>query len=65
MARVWRDGQRKHVYVYRLFMTGTIEEKMFQRQVLKVRGREGAAGGVLRAESGLTWPCSLTWRGRL
>ena len=33
MARVWRDGQRKVVQIYRLLTTGTIEEKIFQRQV--------------------------------
>ncbi|KAH0880328.1 hypothetical protein HID58_067722, partial [Brassica napus] len=26
-ARVWRDGQKKRVYVYRFLSTGTIEEK--------------------------------------
>ncbi|KAK2725331.1 hypothetical protein QYM36_001696, partial [Artemia franciscana] len=35
MARVWRDGQKKHCYIYRLLATGTIEEKMFQRQAHK------------------------------
>lgn len=35
MARVWRDGQKKNVYVYRLLSTGTIEEKIFQRQLFK------------------------------
>jgi hypothetical protein len=35
MARVWRDGQRKDVFVYRFLTAGTIEEKMFQRQILK------------------------------
>ena len=34
MARVWRDGQRKNVTIYRLLTTGTIEEKIFQRQVV-------------------------------
>ena len=34
-GRVWRDGQRKRVYVYRLLSAGTIEEKVFQRQVSK------------------------------
>jgi superfamily II DNA or RNA helicase len=34
-ARVWRDGQRKKVYVYRLLATGTLEEKVFQRQLSK------------------------------
>lgn len=35
MARVWRDGQKKDVFVYRLLATGTIEEKIFQRQLFK------------------------------
>ena len=35
MARVWRDGQRKQCYIYRLLSTGTIEEKIFQRQAHK------------------------------
>ncbi|KAG5185679.1 SNF2 family N-terminal domain-containing protein [Tribonema minus] len=34
-ARVWRDGQRKRCYVYRFISTGTIEEKIFQRQLSK------------------------------
>ena len=29
-ARVWRDGQKKKVYVYRFVTTGTIEEKVRQ-----------------------------------
>ena len=33
MARVWRDGQKKNVTIYRLLTSGTIEEKIFQRQV--------------------------------
>jgi DNA repair and recombination RAD54-like protein len=33
MARVWRDGQKKKCYIYRLLTVGTIEEKIFQRQV--------------------------------
>ncbi|XP_052033014.1 DNA repair and recombination protein RAD54-like isoform X2 [Apodemus sylvaticus] len=32
MARVWRDGQKKICYIYRLLSAGTIEEKIFQRQ---------------------------------
>jgi DNA repair and recombination RAD54-like protein len=34
-ARVWRDGQRKRVYVYRFLAAGTLEEKVFQRQLSK------------------------------
>jgi DNA repair and recombination RAD54-like protein len=32
LARVWREGQRKDCFVYRFIATGTIEEKIFQRQ---------------------------------
>lgn len=32
LARVWRDGQKKDCFVYRFINTGTIEEKIFQRQ---------------------------------
>ncbi|XP_012267151.1 DNA repair and recombination protein RAD54-like [Athalia rosae] len=35
MARVWRDGQKKPCFIYRLLCTGTIEEKIFQRQAHK------------------------------
>ncbi|KAI6132160.1 DNA repair protein, SNF2 family [Pisolithus croceorrhizus] len=35
LARVWRDGQRKECFVYRFISTGTIEEKIFQRQASK------------------------------
>lgn len=35
MARVWRDGQKKPCFIYRMLATGTIEEKIFQRQTHK------------------------------
>ena len=35
MARVWRSGQKKPTFIYRLLSTGAIEEKMFQRQTFK------------------------------
>ncbi|KAG2487885.1 hypothetical protein HYH03_013467 [Edaphochlamys debaryana] len=35
MARIWRDGQTKPCFVYRLLTTGTIEEKIYQRQLQK------------------------------
>ena len=34
-ARCWRDGQKKKCYLYRLLATGSIEEKVFQRQLSK------------------------------
>lgn len=35
MARVHRYGQTKPVFIYRLFTTGAIDEKIFQRQLMK------------------------------
>lgn len=35
MGRVWRDGQKLRVNIYRLISTGTIEEKILQRQLFK------------------------------
>jgi DNA excision repair protein ERCC-6 len=33
--RAWRIGQTKHVTIYRLITTGTIEEKIYHRQIFK------------------------------
>ena len=44
MARVWRDGQTRPVVIYRLLAAGTVEEKVFQRQLLK--HAEAVAAGV-------------------
>ena len=33
--RAWRIGQKKEVSVYRLVLTGTVEEKIYHRQVYK------------------------------
>ncbi|XP_021350672.1 DNA repair and recombination protein RAD54B-like [Mizuhopecten yessoensis] len=48
MARVWRDGQAKQVHIYRLLTTGTIEEKIYQRQITK----QGLSGAVMEAKAG-------------
>lgn len=33
--RVWRIGQKREVTVYRLITSGTIEEKVYHRQIYK------------------------------
>jgi SNF2 family DNA or RNA helicase len=35
MARIWRDGQTKPVTIYRLITSGTVEQKVFERQLSK------------------------------
>ena len=30
MSRVWREGQRRPVHIYRLIMTGTIEDAILR-----------------------------------
>lgn len=44
-ARVWRDGQTKRCFVYRFLTTGTIEEKVYQRQLSK-EGLQNVLGGA-------------------
>ncbi|CUS22675.1 LAQU0S06e03444g1_1 [Lachancea quebecensis] len=36
LARVWRDGQKKDCFIYRFICTGSIEEKIYQRQSMKM-----------------------------
>ncbi|KAK8405352.1 hypothetical protein O3P69_001714 [Scylla paramamosain] len=41
--RAWRIGQLRHVTIYRLLMAGTIEEKIYHRQIFKQKsGIHGA-----------------------
>jgi superfamily II DNA or RNA helicase len=51
-ARVWRDGQAKRCFIYRFLTTGTIEEKVYQRQLSK-EGLSGVLGGST-ADASLT-----------
>ncbi|MBW0478472.1 hypothetical protein O181_018187 [Austropuccinia psidii MF-1] len=37
LARVWRDGQKKECFIYRFILTGSVEEKVFQRQSQKMK----------------------------
>eukprot|EP00124_Ichthyophonus_hoferi_P003086 Ihof_evm2s247 gene=Ihof_evmTU2s247 len=48
MARIWRDGQRNTAHIYRLLTTGTIEEKIFQRQIAK----QSLSGAVVQSQVG-------------
>ena len=45
MARVWRQGQTKKCYIYRTLCTGSIEEKVYQRQVAKEGLSDSIVGG--------------------
>ena len=49
-ARVWREGQKKRTYVYRFLATGTIEEKIYQRQLSK-EGLQSVVADELNMES--------------
>jgi hypothetical protein len=35
LPQVWREGQKKRVWIYRLLIAGSIEEKVLQRQLAK------------------------------
>lgn len=36
MARIHRDGQKKPCYIYRMLLAGSLDEKIYQRQVTKI-----------------------------
>eukprot|EP00850_Spirogloea_muscicola_P003947 SM000016S01935 [mRNA] locus=s16:775916:782349:+ [translate_table: standard] len=44
MGRIWRDGQRRPVVIYRMLVTGSIEEKIYQRQMIKGEVAAAVAG---------------------
>ncbi|TFK44573.1 P-loop containing nucleoside triphosphate hydrolase protein [Crucibulum laeve] len=46
MARCHRDGQKRPVFIYRFLTAGTIDEKIFQRQVTKLGLSDSLMGGV-------------------
>ncbi|CAK0820832.1 unnamed protein product [Prorocentrum cordatum] len=49
-ARVWRQGQRRRVFVYRLAAHGTLEERVLRRQARK----RGLASAALEPDE---WEC--------
>ncbi|GBG27963.1 DNA repair protein, putative [Hondaea fermentalgiana] len=52
-ARIWRDGQKSQVFIYRFIATGTIEERIFQRQEVKLNSAQGILHqGATTAKSG-------------
>lgn len=46
MARIHRDGQKKPCYIYRLLLSGTMDEKIYQRQISKL----GLSDSLMNAE---------------
>ena len=48
MARIHRDGQKRPCVIYRLLMTGGLDEKIWQRQVTKL----GLASSVMEQKGG-------------
>ena len=48
MARVWRDGQKKKVFIYRLFL-GLCRTKNFCQKLTKIAGTGRWGGGVVQS----------------
>lgn len=49
MARIHRDGQTRHCWIYRIMLKGGLEEKIWQRQVTKI----GLADSVMEQKGGM------------
>lgn len=49
MARIHRDGQKRHCRIYRFVLKGSLEEKIWQRQITKV----GLADSVMDHKAGV------------
>ena len=48
MARIHRDGQKRHCFVYRFVMAGGLDEKIWQRQITKL----GLASNIMDQKGG-------------
>ncbi|KAI9463687.1 P-loop containing nucleoside triphosphate hydrolase protein [Lactarius psammicola] len=51
MARIHRDGQKRSVYIYRFLTAGTIDEKIYQRQITKLGLSRTLIGGKSDSKS--------------
>ncbi|KAL8435424.1 hypothetical protein Efla_005165 [Eimeria flavescens] len=57
LSRIWRDGQTKPVFIYRLMGAGTVEGHIIRRQIFKnslakANGREGSSGDIMTSHTG-------------
>lgn len=50
MARIHRDGQKRHCRIYRFLLKGSLEEKIWQRQVTKI----GLADSVMERKDNVS-----------
>lgn len=48
MARIHREGQKRPCFIYRFLTTGTMDEKIYQRQITKT----GLAGSLMDGDGG-------------
>lgn len=46
MARIWREGQKRQVHLYRLVTANGLEERIFQRQIAKCSLTQSAMEGT-------------------
>lgn len=50
MARIHREGQKRKCVIYRLLTKGTMDEKIYQRQITKT----GLAGSLMDDGGGMS-----------
>ncbi|KDN40884.1 hypothetical protein K437DRAFT_275613 [Tilletiaria anomala UBC 951] len=57
MARIHRDGQKKPCFIYRMLLAGTMDEKIYQRQLSKI----GLSDSLMDAGTGSSSKASDTF----
>lgn len=70
MARVWREGQRRPVFIYRMCLAGTVEESILLRQrdkgcLARVLHEDGDEGGTAEGEEAEAFVSGQTLQGLL